>query len=431
MLKTKPKGLNRLKNCSMRSNSHERNDCSVVFASASIGCGHTRAAVAIKDALTERHGIDSAVFLDGMADSPAWFPRIYRDGYLAAVRFFPDMVGYCYATSDSAQKKSTRYGQWIARAEDHLLLRMRNRPELRTASVVISTHFLTSGVLARMRERGELLAPLITVVTDEHPHATWLHRGSDLTCVASEAARDVAIAGGLDPLAVAATGIPVDPRLTLAPQTILGSAGVDRGDRPIILICGGGHGLGALLQVVQSVIASSLRVTVIVVCGKNEKLRRAIEALPRGESNPTEIRILGYTNQMHALMASADLLVGKPGGLTSTEARAIGLPMMLLKPIPGQEEHNARMLVDCGAAVRLLQPQQAGSEIAAVLADTQTLWRMRAASAAAGRPHAAFDIANQVMAKANNSSAANRHDQHDKHDQHDQHDQLDQRIMRG
>ena len=132
-----------------------------------------------------------------------------------------------------------------------------------------------------------------------------------------------AIAAGLSPDAVCATGIPVDPRLGRLPQTILRDALEIRQQKPTILICGGGHGLGALFQVVQSVIAASLHATVIVVCGKNESLRREIESLSRTKSDSTDLRVIGYSNQMHTLMSSADLLVGKPGGLTTTEARAI------------------------------------------------------------------------------------------------------------
>ncbi len=361
---------------------------SIVFASASIGSGHTRAAIAVHDALAQQPSGESPVLLDAMQHCPAWFRTIYRDGYLAGVRYLPRAIGALYSRTDAARRGASHDRNWIARTEDRLLARFRAREELRTASAVVSTHFLTSGVLARMRTRGELHAPLITVVTDEHPHATWLHRGSDLTCIASESARAVAIAAGLDPLRVVATGIPIDPRLAREPQA--------RRDCPTVLICGGGHGLGEIATVVQSVLAAELRATVIVVCGNNAALRKRIEAFARNATSPTDLRVLGYTNEMHTLMASADLLVGKPGGLTTTEARAVGLPMLLLEAIPGQEEHNASMLVGCGAAVRLRSAADAGSHVAEILADAQLLGRMRAASTAAGRPHAASDIAARV-----------------------------------
>lgn len=402
----------------MRSDLRTRNNCSIVFASAAVGCGHTRAAVAIQDALIDQYGLDHATFIDALEDSPTWFKHIYRDGYLAAVRFLPNLVGGLYAKTDFMKKRSTRTSRILDRIEDKILLRLRNRTELHRADIVVSTHFLTTGILARMRQRGELLAPLVTVVTDEHPHAKWLHCGSDLTCVSSESARTIAISAGLSPNAVLATGIPVDPRLGRFPQTLLRDASEVRQEKPTILICGGGHGIGPIYTVVQSVIASSLNATVIVVCGKNESLRKTIDSLPRALSDSTNLRVIGYTSQMHNLMASADLLLGKPGGLTTTEACAIGLPMLLLKPIPGQEEHNAQMLVSRGAAVRLRHPQSAGAEIAEILSNPQALWRMRAASTAIGRPQAAIEIADRILATARQTTPPHRHAR------------LDHRIMR-
>lgn len=403
----------------MRSDFRARKNCSIVFVSAAVGCGHTRAAVAIQDALVDQHGLDHATFLDAMEDSPTWFKYIYRDGYLAAVKFFPNVVAKLYAKTDSTKNNTARISLLMNRIEDHVLLRLRNRTELLRADIVVSTHFLTSGVLARMRQRGELRAPLITVVTDEHPHAKWLHSASNLTCVSSESARTVAIAAGLAPETVLTTGIPVDPRLGRFPQTLLRNPSEIRNKKPIILISGGGHGLGPIYKVVESLIASSLNATVIVVCGKNESLRKMIDSLSQNTCESTTLRVLGYTNKMHMLMASADLLVGKPGGLTTTEACAIGLPMLLLKPIPGQEEHNAEMLVSRGAAMHLRNPQTAGEEIAEILSNPQVLWRMRAASTAAGRPQAAIDIADRILATARQTSPPHRHAR------------LDQRVVRG
>jgi processive 1,2-diacylglycerol beta-glucosyltransferase len=101
---------------------------------------------------------------------------------------------------------------------------------------------------------------------------------------------------------------------------------------------------------------------------------------------------------MHELMAAADLMVGKPGGLTTTEARAVGLPMVLLQPIPGQEERNADMLVSLGAAVRAQRATDAGPAVAAIIGDPVRLRSMRIAASAAGNPRAAFDVATGISA---------------------------------
>ena len=181
---------------------------------------------------------------------------------------------------------------------------------------------------------------------------------------------------------------------------------------PMVLVAGGGHGLGEVEQVVRSMLDSPMRAIVVVVCGKNADLERAMRAIAeaRPTDAPVELRVLGYTNVMHELMAAADIMVGKPGGLSTTEARAVGLPMVLLRPIPGQEERNADMLVGIGAAVRADRARDAGSMVAGILADPARHWRMRAAASASGRPRAAFDIATRIgaLARAGNASDGDR-----------------------
>lgn len=377
----------------------------VAFCAASVGCGHTRAAAAIHDALELRGRLAHADFLEALEDAPRWFTRVYRDGYLAAVRLAPRAVGAVYRRTDVPLRERRTLGSLLDRAEDHLLRAMSRRSELHAADVVVSTHFLTTALLGRLRARGALHAPLATVVTDEHPHALWLHRGCDLTCVASAAARARAVEGGLAPARVAVTGIPIDPRFCASP-------GLHEPGTPMVLLTGGGHGLGDLPAAVHSLAHHARQARVVVVCGRNERLAQQLAPLasaagtmPCGEPRVT---VLGYTNRMHDLLAAATLLVGKPGGLTSTEARAMGVPMLLLRPIPGQEERNAAAMVATGSAVPLQSAMEAGVVAARLLGDPVRLRSMRLAASAAGRPRAAFDAASAVAELAQRFSSPAR-----------------------
>jgi processive 1,2-diacylglycerol beta-glucosyltransferase len=372
----------------------------VAFCSAAVGCGHTRASVAVHDALRARGQLGSAAFIEALEHAPAWFTRGYRDGYLRAVRHAPRLVGAIYDRSDVPRRDRRLLGPVLDRIEDAMLRRFREHALFRNVDAVVSTHFLTTAVLGRMRLRGALRCPLVTVVTDEHPHAVWLHRGCDLTCVASAAARESAIAGGIDPARVEVTGIPIDPRFAMADGAAVG------GDpRPMVLVCGGGHGLGDMHLVVRSIAEADPDAVVVVVCGKNAALQASMDRLANDHraapgGRRAELRVLGYTNAMHQLMAAATIMVGKPGGLSTTEARAVGLPMVLLEPIPGQEERNAAMLVSVGAALAAGRPEATGRAVAALLADPARLASMRRAAAGSGRPRAAFDVASRVAALA-------------------------------
>lgn len=370
----------------------------VVFCVASVGCGHTRAAAAVHDALRAHGWTGEATFIEALDDAPRWFARLYRDGYLAAVRRAPRLVGALYDWSDSPLREHRALAALLDGWEDALFRRFRERAELRNADVVVSTHFLTTAILGRMRLRGALAAPLVTIVTDEHPHAVWLHSGSDVTCVASEEARTTALGAGLPLARVACTGIPVDPRFTRAPLRTTET----RRERtqPMVLVSGGGHGLGEIATAVQALVAARLDARIIAVCGRNRELEARLRAIaaaqPAGEHGGP-LHVIGYTNRMHALLAGADLLVGKPGGLTSTEARAVGVPMLLLRPIPGQEERNAKRMVSEGAAVRLQSAEHAGVVAREILGGPERLRALRAAAAAAGRPNAAHDAASVIV----------------------------------
>jgi processive 1,2-diacylglycerol beta-glucosyltransferase len=360
------------------------------FCGASVGCGHGRAGLAVRDAMRVRGQLGQASFIDVLELAPAWFTLAYRDGYLRAVRHAPRAVGAIYDRTDVPRHGRTGVRSMLDRVQDRVLGEFRRHGALHGSDVVVSTHFLTSAILGRMRETGALRAPLVTIVTDEHPHAVWLHRGSDMTCVASPAAREAAIAGGLDAARVAVTGIPVDPRFGMASPRAHGAG------RPSVLVTGGGCGIGDVGPTIIALLDGLRDSDVTVVSGRNVALESAMVALRasrRGESRGNALHVVGYTKVMHEFMAGADVLVGKPGGLTTTEARALGLPMVLLRPIPGQEERNARMLVAAGAAARAAGPLEAAAHVAAILGEPARLAGMRRAAGAIGRPRAAFDVA--------------------------------------
>lgn len=368
---------------------------SVALVSASIGSGHMRAAAAVGDALTEC-GANASPVLDALETTPAWFRRVYRDGYLRAIRLAPRIVGALYDMSDRKRPLSKPRKGPLARTEDLVLRALGRHPTVQSAQSIVSTHFLTSSALGRLRLRGRLRARLITVVTDEHPHAVWLSADSDLICVASEAARASAIASGISAHRIAVTGIPVDLRVA----QLLAQASASRAPsapRAQVLISGGGHGLGPIEEVVHSLVSSAVDATLVIVCGHNAALQQRLNALRPAPNGRTTLRVIGFTDQMPSLMASSDLLIGKPGGLTAAEARAAGLPLLILDPIPGQEERNARILIAAGAARTLRNPRLAGDAVHALLSDAPALAAMRAAAASAARPNAAHEIARLVL----------------------------------
>jgi len=136
--------------------------------------------------------------------------------------------------------------------------------------------------------------------------------------------------------------------------------------------------------------------TVVAICGHSEHARKRLQAMvPNAARN--DMRVIGFTSEMHAWMAAADLIVGKPGGLTSSEARAAGLPMVAIHAIPGQEERNLAHLLEWGAAIACLTPSTLPWRIRSLLADSARMHRMRCAALASARPSAARMVAETVI----------------------------------
>lgn len=375
----------------------------VLVLTADVGCGHGRAAAAITLHLRTHFPQHQTRVLDALAFCPRWFTLAYRDLYLLGAKHLPRISGKIYHLSD----RSTRRRSVAHRLETRALRRLVASPEVRQADLIITTHFLTARVLSHLRGRGELQAPLVVVVTDQYPHAVWRVRHADLLCVASASAREVMVRDGIPPERVAVTGIPIDSRFhePMSREEARSRHQLPQ-HRPVILLSGGGLGLGGIDKALDALMARPGRHHVVVVCGKNTRLHKRLTArYGRGvpASEPSEpqrptVTILGHTSRMHELMAAADLLLGKPGGLTTSEAAARGLPMVLLRPLPGQEQHNAAVLTAAGVARLCENPHAAGELAASLVDDPAAMAAMRSAARRFAPAHPTAAVVQRALA---------------------------------
>jgi processive 1,2-diacylglycerol beta-glucosyltransferase len=261
--------------------------------------------------------------------------------------------------------------------------------------VVCHTHFLPAQVVAHQRRKGRLRAPHAVVVTDYDVHRFWLCPGVERYFVAREENRVHLEALGEPSQAIHVTGIPIHPafRRPADAAALRRKHGVDD-SRPLLLVLCGGFGVGPVESLVESLAASAGSAQLVVVAGRNEELRRRLERVGRKASRPP--RVLGFTTEMHEWMALAELVVTKPGGLTTTEALALGVPMVLANAIPGQETRNAAMLYEAGAAISGENPLTVGYRVARLLESPVRLAAMREAARRLGRPNAAAAIADEL-----------------------------------
>lgn len=254
---------------------------------------------------------------------------------------------------------------------------------------------LSAEIVAHQKRKGRIRAPHAVVVTDYDVHRFWLCPGVQRYFVAREENRVHLEALGEPYEAIHITGIPIHPSFSRPSDvTSLRKRHEVRSDRPLLLVLCGGFGVGPIESLVESLIASVENARLVVIAGRNEALRQRLEKAARRATSTT--RVLGFTTEMHEWMALADLLVTKPGGLTTSEALALGVPMVVANAIPGQETRNAAMLYEAGAAISGENPLTIGYRVARLLESPARLAAMREAARRLGRPQAAALIAEQL-----------------------------------
>lgn len=360
----------------------------VMVLSAAAGAGHVRAAEALVSAFEQR-GI-RASHVEALKHTNPLFRRVYADLYMELVKRQPQLLGYLYHALDRP---------WQFEKRRLALDRLNTRPLVRLLrkerpALALCTHFLPAEILAHLRKQQLLDVPMGIAVTDFDAHALWLYRGADWYFVACEETRVHLAALGIPPHTIHVTGIPIDPAFAVPltkPDARL-RLGLEP-DRTTVLVAAGGFGVGPVEALVRALQDMRHPIQLAVICGRNAPLERRLKAF-----SPTRqpMTVVGYTTEMDRWMAAADLLVGKAGGLTSSEALARGLILVVVNPIPGQEERNSDHFLEEGAAVRCNNLPVLAYKLDALLHDPDRLARMRAAVKRLARPTAAADIVSIV-----------------------------------
>lgn len=321
----------------------------VMVLSASAGAGHVTAANALEGALRESGVAEEVINLDVLKKVSPFMRNMYSKQYITLVNRAPHLLGAIYDATDHAKKFDGRRMTFdVANALPMLRYLTNEKPD-----VIVSTHFLASELAAFATRRRRLNAYLATVVTDFDAHAFWLSDPVDHYFAAMEDTARQLQHLGVERDKISVTGIPISTKFANAPSKAQARKQLGlREDLPVVLISAGGFGVGPVVETVESVMLCRSRFQTVVMCGKNEKLKAQLLRMQAiTPSYFRDIHPVGHTDSMQIYMAAADLMIGKSGGLTSSECLASALPMMIINPIPGQEERNANHLLENGAAV--------------------------------------------------------------------------------
>ena len=369
----------------------------VLLLSASSGAGHVRAAQALEKAFSAR-GDCVVEHIDAIRYVSKLFQRIYEKAYISMVRRVPELMGVIYERTDQPWNHPRRRLA-MDRLNTQPMIRMLKRMQ---PDLCVATHFLPAEIIAWLIAKEKLRARHAIVVTDYDVHALWLCRTVDRYYVAMEESVEYMARIGVPREKLRVTGIPVDPVFAAPADRVAARKrfGLDV-DAPTLLVSAGGEGVGPIEQMVRDLLAMQRPWQIVAIAGKSKKMLRRLEELARRAGTlPTgapRLCAVGFTKEMDQYMAAADLLVGKAGGLTTSEALARALPMALIEPIPGQEERNADHLLEAGAAIRCNNLPAAAWKIAALLDDPARLRRMQEAARSMARPGAAAAIAEDAL----------------------------------
>ena len=367
----------------------------ILLLSVSAGAGHGRAAEALRaETAASCPGVE-AKHIDVMTLVPSSFRALYADYYIKIVEHHPAVWAYMYNASDKMPRDA-----WFAkvrRAVERLNTRqLRDTLTDYAPDHIICTHFLPAELLAHDIRRGRSVPPVWVQVTDFDLHRLWVQAGMRGYFAANEEIAFRMAARGIARESIAVTGIPIMPvfaqhfdraacarELSIAP------------DQTTLLLMTGGAGLAGSESLIERLLTLPGDFQIIALAGRNEALLTNYRKT--AAAHPGRLFPLGLTSTIERVMACADLAVTKPGGLTVSECLAVALPMVLIAPIPGQEERNADYLLEQGAAVKAHDAVALEYKIAQLLQQPERLACMRANMQGLGHPEAARSVLRHVL----------------------------------
>jgi processive 1,2-diacylglycerol beta-glucosyltransferase len=369
----------------------------ILVLAASVGAGHVRAAQAVELAL--RQTVPDAVVrnIDILDLTNAPFRKLYGQAYLDLVNKAPHVLGYFYDLMDQPSQSGKNRRDRFRLAVEKLNLRSFIRLlEEESWDLVINTHFLPAEIIASLRKTENLALPQVTATTDFETHRLWVNQPCDHYFTATEEGSLYLQHWGVPKTDTTAVGIPIHPVFAVAKdrQACCEKHGL-KGDRPVVLQLAGGFGVGPIARIYGALLDVEVPLEVVVIAGRNESAREQLEKVHSPRRHRT--KVMGFTSEIDELMAAADLVVSKPGGLTTSETLARGAAMVIVNPIPGQESRNSDFLLENGAAIKVNNVATLAYKVTALLREPERLARLKECARRLGRPRAAFDVVEKAL----------------------------------
>jgi processive 1,2-diacylglycerol beta-glucosyltransferase len=323
----------------------------VLILSASVGAGHLSAASAIEKEFKQQKTAEYIKNIDVLEYTNPLFRRLYSKAYIEMVNTMPEVLGWIYESLDKPwQNERRRLALDRLNTQPFIKLIKNEKPD-----IAICTHFLPAEIISWLRAKNKIDTKQVIIVTDFDAHAMWLCHNYEHYFVALDETKIHLSKIGIPAEKITVSGIPIDPIFAVHKDKIeMRKKHRFVQDKLTIIVSAGGFGVGNIELLLEALSELKTPSQIIAICGRNKKLKSKIDNLATNKLNNDRVKFLpiGYTKQMDEFMSASDLIVGKPGGLTTSEALTKGLIFVIVNPIPGQEERNSDHLLEKGCAIK-------------------------------------------------------------------------------
>jgi processive 1,2-diacylglycerol beta-glucosyltransferase len=345
----------------------------VLIATASVGAGHNAAARAIAAGLAESPNPPQVDVLDTLTLAPRLFRAYYAKGFAVAVTRMPMMYGLGYRMTNHPQGPKLGLMERRRLWHERLVMRkFRRYMQAVQTDLVVHTHFLSSTILSNMAAKGQFSAPQFVAVTDHDQHRFWLAGGIKRWFLPSDAGLEKLVRWGIDRDAITISGMPIHPKWLREPnrRKVLADWRLPADKKVVVLSGGTEFTCGPVVKIARRILQLCPEISLVVLGGRNKKL---LGQLGKLASKVDGLFPVSFTDRVQELVWASSLMVTKAGGIATAECLAAGAPMILPRPIPGQEAANATYFRGNGAAIVTRRYSDVPAEVRRLLDDPVAL----------------------------------------------------------
>ncbi len=361
----------------------------VLILTITTGQGHNQAAKILREYLEKNPGVQAET-LDAFEYINQGLKEIVSRGYLMSAKRLPKIYGKAYRL---AEKRDSENG-YIMRATSSIMAKKLIKfVEEYDADVIVCTHVFAAMLVTDIEKSLNRDIKTVGIVTDFTVHPYWEETELDYYVTANEFLTNQATKKGIVEDKVLPIGIPIDPKFVECCNKAQARAELGIEDIRTVLVMSGSMGYGKIARMVKQLDSSDMEFQIISVCGNNQRLKKRIDKMKKTH----KIYNFGFTDKIALMMDAADCIVTKPGGITSSEALAKKLPMIIANPIPGQEDRNVEFLMNNGAAFKVSSTFSVDEAIYEMFTNKTRFKQLVEISGVLGKPESTLKIVELIL----------------------------------